>query len=85
MSDSSPSMLKATVIGGSAAGFVASVPVVSLLNGCCCALVISGGFLAAFLDGSVHKVLRSNAAEDIVPHFDITTTSTSTELRLADE
>jgi hypothetical protein len=42
-------MLKATMIGGATAGFVSAVPIVGALNCLCCALVIGGGFLAAFL------------------------------------
>lgn len=49
MDKSAPSMLKATLIGGSVAGFVAALPVVGALNCLCCALVIGGGFFAAFL------------------------------------
>ena len=49
MDDRSPSMLKATLIGGGVAGAVASLPLVGALNCLCCALIIGGGFLAAFL------------------------------------
>lgn len=37
------------LIGGAAAGVASAVPVLSCLNCACCALVIGGGFLAAFL------------------------------------
>ena len=47
--DNKPSMLKATAIGGLAAGFLSSIPFVACLNGLCCSLLIGGGFLAAFL------------------------------------
>jgi hypothetical protein len=49
MDNPAPSMLKATLIGGSAAGFVAAIPIVGALNCFCCCLIIGGGFLAAFL------------------------------------
>lgn len=49
MDSRAPSMLKATMIGGIAAGAASAFPLVNLLNCFCCALVIGGGFLAAFL------------------------------------
>jgi hypothetical protein len=49
MDKTAPSMLKATLIGGGAAGFAAALPVVGALNCLCCSLVIGGGFLAAYL------------------------------------
>jgi len=49
MDNSSPSMLKATLIGGGTAGFVAAIPIVGMLNCACCALVVAGGFFAAYL------------------------------------
>ncbi len=49
MDKTAPSMLKATMIGGLTAGFVGGVPIIGAVNVCCCALVIAGGFLAAFL------------------------------------
>jgi hypothetical protein len=49
MKSGSPSMLKATLIGGGLAGLMSSIPVVQWLNCVCCALVIGGGFLAAFI------------------------------------
>ena len=49
MTDSSPSMLKSTLIGGLSLGILAAMPVIGVLNCACCALVIAGGFLAAFL------------------------------------
>ena len=55
--DRSPSMLKATMIGGLSAGFVGAVPLVGIVNLCCCALVISGGFFAAFLYSNECKSL----------------------------
>jgi hypothetical protein len=42
-------MLKATLIGGAAFGFLAGLPIIGALNCACCALVVAGGFLAAFL------------------------------------
>ena len=47
--DKRPSMLKATMIGGATAGVLAALPVIQFLNCACCALVIGGGFLAAYL------------------------------------
>ena len=49
MDNDAPSMLKATVIGGFAAGLVSSIPIISLLNCACCSLVVGGGFLAAYI------------------------------------
>lgn len=47
--DNKPSMLKSCAIGGLAAGFLSSVPIVGCLNIACCSLLIGGGFLAAFM------------------------------------
>jgi len=49
MKGDSPSMLKATMIGGGAAGFLSALPLVGALNCLCCCLVVGGGFLAAYL------------------------------------
>ncbi|HXV77734.1 MAG TPA: hypothetical protein VD788_15575 [Candidatus Polarisedimenticolaceae bacterium] len=49
MDKAAPSMLRATLIGGAASGFVSGLPVVGALNCLCCSLVVGGGFLAAFL------------------------------------
>ncbi len=49
MKPGSPSMLKATLIGGSAAGVLSSLPLVGILNCLCCSLVVGGGFFAAYL------------------------------------
>ena len=49
MKSGSPSMLKATLIGGGAAGVLSSIPFVSALNCLCCSLVVGGGFFAAYL------------------------------------
>ena len=49
MDNAAPSMLKATLIGGGAAGAAAALPIIGALNCLCCSLVIGGGFLAAFL------------------------------------
>ena len=49
MDNAAPSMLKATLIGGGAAGIAAALPIIGALNCLCCSLVIGGGFLAAFL------------------------------------
>lgn len=45
----SPSMLRATLLGGAAFGFLAALPLVGFLNCACCALIVAGGFLAAYL------------------------------------
>jgi hypothetical protein len=49
MDNSSPSMLKATLIGGAVFGLIGAIPCISAINLFCCALVIAGGFLAAYL------------------------------------
>lgn len=41
--------LKPALIGGVALGFVSSIPIINCLNCACCALVLGGGYLAAFL------------------------------------
>lgn len=48
------SVLKAGVMGGILAGLAASVPIVNLVNQCCCGLVVVGGVFAAW-------VLRSDS------------------------
>jgi len=47
--DNKPSMLKATMIGGLSFGVAGAIPLINMLNCLCCALIIAGGFLAAFL------------------------------------
>jgi len=42
-------MLKATLIGGAVFGLIGAIPCISAINLFCCALVIAGGFLAAYL------------------------------------
>jgi len=49
MDKQAPSMLKPALIGGGAFGVAAGIPIVNWLNCLCCALVIGGGFLAAYL------------------------------------
>lgn len=49
MDNSPPSMLKATLIGGAVFGLIGAIPCINLINVFCCALVIAGGFLAAYL------------------------------------
>ena len=44
-----PSMIKSALIGGAVAGVISAIPVVNMLNFCCCALLIGGGLLSAFL------------------------------------
>jgi hypothetical protein len=45
----SPSMLRATLLGGAAFGLLGATPIVSLLNCACCSLVVGAGVFAAFL------------------------------------
>jgi hypothetical protein len=42
-------MLRPTLIGGGVLGAVGGIPIVGMLNCACCALIIGGGFLAAYL------------------------------------
>lgn len=49
MDSRAPSMLKATLIGGAVFGVIAGLPYIGAINCACCALVVAGGFLAAFL------------------------------------
>jgi hypothetical protein len=49
MDNRSPSMLKPTLIGGAVFGLVGALPLIGALNCACCALVMAGGFLAAYL------------------------------------
>lgn len=50
MSNAEPSMLKPALIGGGIAGVVLNLPGLSLIVSCtCCLIVMSGGFLAAYL------------------------------------
>jgi len=44
-----PSLLKATAIGGAAAGVASNIPFLGALNCLCCSLLIGGGVLAAYL------------------------------------
>ena len=47
--NSTPDKIKPAVIGGAAAGVLSAIPFVNCLNCFCCALVIGGGFFAAWL------------------------------------
>lgn len=49
MNGAESNKLKPALIAGLAAGAASSIPPLSCLNLCCCALVIGGGFLAVFL------------------------------------
>lgn len=49
MNGAESNKLKPALIAGLAAGAASSIPPLSCLNICCCALVIGGGFLAAYL------------------------------------
>jgi hypothetical protein len=49
MNGAESNKLKPALIAGLAAGAASSIPPLSCLNVCCCALVIGGGFLAVFL------------------------------------
>jgi len=46
---SKPDKIKPALIGGAALGIASAIPLLNCLNCACCALVIGGGFLAAFL------------------------------------
>jgi hypothetical protein len=52
-----PSILKPTLIGGAVFGLLGGLPIISALNVCCCALVMGGGFLAAYLHSNDCKSL----------------------------
>lgn len=52
-----PSPLVPALIGGTSAAVASAIPIVNFLNCLCCALIIGGGFLAAFLVGNQHKKL----------------------------
>jgi hypothetical protein len=45
----SPSMLRATLIGGATFGAIAALPFIGALNCACCALVVGAGFFASYL------------------------------------
>lgn len=47
-----PSMLKPTLIGGSVFGLLGALPFIGAINCACCALVMAGGFLAAYLQSN---------------------------------
>jgi len=47
--DNSPSMLKATLIGGAVFGLIGATPFISALNCLCCSLVVAAGFSAAYI------------------------------------
>lgn len=49
MSDRAPSLMMPALIGGGLGGLLSGIPKVGALNCACCALIASGGFLAAFL------------------------------------
>ncbi len=49
MEPKAPSIWKAAAIGGAAAGVASAIPFVNWINCACCALIIGGGFLAAFV------------------------------------
>lgn len=56
MDNRAPSMMKAAMIGGGAAGIASSIPLVGAINCACCALVIGGGFLAGFLQSKENRM-----------------------------
>lgn len=60
MSDRSPEMLKPTLIAGASFGTLGALPVVSLINCACCALVIACGVFASYL---YSRECRSQGAE----------------------
>jgi hypothetical protein len=49
MNGSTDSKLRPALIGGAALGAASAIPPISMLNCACCALVIGGGVLAAYL------------------------------------
>lgn len=49
MNEATPSKLMPALIGGASWGVASALPVVGAVNCACCALVIGGGVLAAFL------------------------------------
>lgn len=49
MQKQQPSMIGPALIGGGVFGFLSGVPLVGALNCMCCALVVAGGFVAAYL------------------------------------
>jgi len=49
MTASNPSKMKPALIGGASLAVASSVPILNLANLCCCALVIGGGVLAAYV------------------------------------
>ncbi|MDH3627957.1 MAG: hypothetical protein OEV00_10545 [Acidobacteriota bacterium] len=55
MDNHAPSMMKAAMIGGGAAGVASSIPLLGAINCACCALVIAGGFLAGYLQSQEHR------------------------------
>jgi hypothetical protein len=52
-----PSLLKPTLIGGAVFGFLGALPCIGAINVACCALIMGGGFLAAYLYSSDCKKL----------------------------
>ena len=52
----SPSKLQPAILGGVAIGVLSSLPIVNLVNVCCCAWVIAGGALAAYLMQQNHPL-----------------------------
>lgn len=49
MNQVEPGKLQPALIGGVALGVASAIPILNCLNCACCALVIGGGFLAAYL------------------------------------
>lgn len=60
MGKETPFPWKPAIIGGTVAGIAGSLPIVQFLNCACCALVIGGGLLAAFLQS---KECRTRGVE----------------------
>ena len=52
-----PSIVKAALIGGATFGLLGSLPIIGALNCFCCALVLGGGFVAAYLHANDCKKL----------------------------
>ncbi len=61
-----PKKLKAAAIGGGAAGIASQIPYLEWVNAACCALVVGGGLLAAYLarrdDGNAEGLLYKDGA-----------------------
>ena len=57
MTSNPPSMVKPAAIGGAIFGFLAGLPLVGAINCACCALIIGGGFTAAYFHANALKAV----------------------------